>query len=131
MLSHEALHRCASALLARILLILMAATLEMASATAQEAQNYTFDTDPTAIAFKAPGVPDGSVFAGFSDGESVSLQNGNLVVSHPTGPSIPLDGGGALQLVCAYSMKNVRHDYVHWDPGVDPADGWAYTQSHI
>jgi hypothetical protein len=98
---------------------------------AQDAQSYSFDTDPTAAAFKAPGVPEGSVFAGFGDGESVSLQNGNLLISHPTGPSIPLDGGGSLQLVRSYNAKNVRHDYVHWDPPVDPPEGWGYTESHI
>ena len=72
--------------------------------------NWDFDTDPLARANQAPGVPEGSLFAGFENNESVSLFSGNLIVSHPASPSYRFDGGGNFQLVRVYNSKNVGYE---------------------
>ncbi len=55
----------------------------------------------------APGLPEGSIFAGFENNESVQLYNGNLIVTHPSSVSYPLNGGGALSLSRVYNSMNV------------------------
>jgi hypothetical protein len=42
----------------------------------------------------APGVPEGSIFFGFENNENVQLYNGNLLLTHPSSVSYPLNGGG-------------------------------------
>ena len=68
----------------------------------------------------APGVPDHSIYAGFENSESVSLYNGNLLVSHPSSPVYPRDGGGSFGLVRSYNSQRVRRDRVRLE---DQADG--------
>ncbi|RMF74534.1 MAG: hypothetical protein D6738_06075, partial [Acidobacteria bacterium] len=72
----------------------------------------TFDRND--VVSQAPGVPEGSIFAGFENNENVSLYNGNLLISHATGPSYPLDGGGSFGLVRSYNSKNVRRYHVRY-----------------
>ncbi|MDH3464143.1 MAG: hypothetical protein OEM32_11020, partial [Acidimicrobiia bacterium] len=64
---------------------------------------------------KAPGIPEGSVFAGFENNESVSMFNGNLVVTHASSPTLPIDGGRTIGLTRTYNSKNVQVERVMQD----------------
>jgi hypothetical protein len=73
---------------------------------------YSADSDYLDYVNRAPGAPSGSPFAGFEDGESVSLYNGNVLIHHAASPSYALDGGGSVQLSRVFNSKRVRRDYV-------------------
>ena len=79
-------------------------------------------TDHLAVVSRAPGVPEGSLFAGFENNESVSLFNGNLIVQHPSSPVFPTNGGGSFGLTRVYSSKNVVRERVkeHLCPAPQP-----------
>lgn len=76
---------------------------------------FSTEQDALAIVSRAPGLPEGSVFATFPQNESVSLINGNLNVIHPSSAAFPLDGGGSLSLSRVFNSKNVAHDTVAWE----------------
>ena len=80
----------------------------------------TTDRDPLSIVSRAPGAPQGSVFAGFEDNESVSLYNGNLLVTHPSSPTYPIGGGMSVGLQRSYSSKSVYHASVHYRTEANP-----------
>jgi RHS repeat-associated protein len=63
--------------------------------------------DQRSVVAVAPGVPEGSLFAGFENNEQVQLYNGNLLVSHNSSVAYPLNGGGALNLSRVYNSMNV------------------------
>lgn len=88
-------------------------------ASALDDERYTTDNDPLARVSTAPGAPEGSIFAGFENGENVSLYNGNLLVSHASGPVFPMNGGMKVGLTRSFNSKNVYMAEVHWktEPG--------------
>ncbi|MFN7967571.1 MAG: hypothetical protein U0V87_17995 [Acidobacteriota bacterium] len=55
----------------------------------------------------APGVPEGSIFAGFEGNEIVNLYNANLMITHPSSLTYPLNGGGSVGLSRVYNSMNV------------------------
>jgi RHS repeat-associated protein len=79
---------------------------------AEDEVTYSADSDYLDYVNRAPGAPSGSPFAGFEDGESVSLYNGNVLIHHAASPSYALDGGGSVQLSRVFNSKRVRRDYV-------------------
>ena len=83
---------------------------------------YASDVDPLTVVNRAPGAPENSIFAAFSNNESVSLYNGNLLVTHASSPSYPLGDGSSLGLVRSYSSKNVYHTVISWHEVLDPSD---------
>jgi hypothetical protein len=94
-------------------------------AVAQE-ERVSTEYDPLTIANQAPGAPENSILAGFENNESVSMFNGNLLVSHSSSPSYPLDGGGSIGLTRSYNSKNAYHTRVFWnDPGGGTGN-WVY-----
>ncbi len=68
--------------------------------------------DHLAVVSRAPGLPEGSIFAGFENNENVSILNGNLNISHPSSPSLPFDAGGSIALNRVYNSKNVAIEKV-------------------
>jgi hypothetical protein len=63
--------------------------------------------DAFSVAGTAPGVPQGSIFAGFENNEQVQMYNGDLLVSHPSSLSFPVDGGGSFSLTRVYNSMRV------------------------
>ena len=61
--------------------------------------------DHLSLVARAPGIPEGSIFAGFENSESVQTFNGNLLITHPSSPSFPLDGGGSFSLSRSYNSS--------------------------
>ncbi len=72
-------------------------------ASITDAERY----DALARVSTAPGTPDGSVFAGFENNELVNSYNGNLVVTHPNGSSLPVDGERQIALSRVYNSLRV------------------------
>jgi RHS repeat-associated protein len=63
--------------------------------------------DAFSVAGTAPGVPQGSIFAGFENNEQVQMYNGDLLVSHPSSLSFLVDGGGSFSLTRVYNSMRV------------------------
>ncbi|ANM29537.1 hypothetical protein ABI59_07995 [Acidobacteria bacterium Mor1] len=90
-------------------------------------------TDHLSVVATAPGVPEGSIFAGFENSENVSMFGGNLLVSHPSSPSFSLDGGSSVGLTRVYNSKKAIYDnYVTndcigmtWEQDVQGGDSWV------
>jgi hypothetical protein len=61
--------------------------------------------DRQAVVSTAPGYNESSSYAGFENNEQVALYNGNLMVSHPSSPSFPLNGGGSFGLARVYNSQ--------------------------
>jgi len=61
--------------------------------------------DRLAIMSRAPGMPENSPFLHFENQESVSAFNGNLIVRHPSSPTIPGRGSLTVSLVRTYNSK--------------------------
>ncbi|RMH70449.1 MAG: RHS repeat protein, partial [Bacteroidetes bacterium] len=79
---------------------------------ADGSESYWLDTDYLAAANLAPGIPEGSVFAGFEENESVSLVTGNLLVTHATTPAYPLSELLDARLARTYNSKIAGHDKI-------------------
>lgn len=87
--------------------------------------------DAFSVAGTAPGVPQGSIFAGFENNEQVQMYNGDLLVSHPSSLSFPVDGGGSFSLTRVYNSMRVidsqlrdREDPSHVKSFL-AGDGWV------
>ena len=91
-----------------ILLVIVLASLLTDSLA--DTDGYGFEPDYMTRMEVAPGVPEGSVFAGFENNENVSLYNGNLFIVHSASPSYPLSESFAIGLQRAYSSTLSRHD---------------------
>ena len=89
-------------------LLLLTGGVAMAQGGQGNEPGDTTLTDHLAVVSRAPGAPEGSIFAGFENNENVSMFNGNLLVNHPSSAVLPIDGGGSISMVRTYSSKNVN-----------------------
>jgi hypothetical protein len=94
--------------------MIVAAVVHSGSALADPPDLDSTTLDQNAVVATAPGVPDRSIYAGFENNENVSLYSGNLLITHASGPSYPLDGGGSFGLVRSYNSLRVRRDRVRY-----------------
>lgn len=82
------------------------------SANADPEPTDTTLYDRLTVVNQAPGVPEGSMFAGFENNENVQLYNGNLLINHPSSPTFPWNGGMNAGLARVYNSKNAQKESV-------------------
>lgn len=86
--------------------------------------------DRLTVVNNEPGVPEGSIFAGFENNENVQLYNGNLLINHPSSPTFPWDGGMSIGLARVYNSKNAQKDKVNFgnDSPNGPGGGYKHGE---